>query len=81
MKILINGSSGLIGTALVAFLQAQGYQVGRLLRYQQDQHPYWDIDTATFHLKDFCEPDIVINLAGENIGDGRWTKKKATTFR
>jgi uncharacterized protein (TIGR01777 family) len=76
MKILINGSSGLIGKSLTAFLQAQGYEVGRLLRFQQDEHPYWDIDTAKFHLKDFADPDIVINLAGENIGNGRWTEKK-----
>tara|TARA_R110001583_G_scaffold51161_2_gene159689 strand:- start:12482 stop:13363 length:882 start_codon:yes stop_codon:yes gene_type:complete len=76
MKILINGSSGLIGSALTTFLKAQGYEVARLLRTQQDEHPYWDIDSANFHLKDFSYPDVIINLAGESIADGRWTEKK-----
>lgn len=76
MKILINGSSGLIGSSLIPFLKDQGYEVGRLLRFQQDEHPYWDIDTASFHLKGFSDPDIIINLAGESIANGRWTEKR-----
>lgn len=75
-KILIAGSSGLIGTALVPFLQAQGFQVGRLLRQQQDKHPYWNIDKNSFCLKEFTRPDIIINLSGEGIATGYWTKKK-----
>ncbi|WP_022941504.1 TIGR01777 family oxidoreductase [Psychromonas hadalis] len=76
MKILMIGSSGLIGTALVPYLQAQGFEVGRLLRYKQDNHPYWNIDPLCFHLNSFSHPDIIINLAGENIANGRWTEKK-----
>lgn len=76
MKILIVGSSGLIGSALVPYLQKQGFEVARLLRHKQDQSPYWSIQTASFHLKDFSNPDIIINLAGENIANGRWTKKR-----
>jgi len=76
MKVLIAGSSGLIGNALVSYLQLQGFQVGRLLRHQQDEHPYYDIDSCRFYLKDFSHPDIIINLAGENIADGRWSAQK-----
>ena len=76
MKILIIGSSGLIGTALIPYLQAQGFEVGRLLRYKQDKHPYWCIEPCCFHLKMFSHPDIIINLAGENIASSRWTKQK-----
>lgn len=75
-KILIAGSSGLIGEALVPFLQAQGFIVGRLLRKPQDQHPYWDIEKQSLHLKAFATPEVVINLAGANIASGRWTKKR-----
>jgi len=75
-KILIIGSSGLIGTALVPFLQAQGFQVGRLLRHQQDKHPDWNIAKEVFSLKEFTCPDIIINLCGEGIASGYWTKKK-----
>ena len=54
MKILIIGSSGLIGSALIPYLQSQGFEVGRLLRQQQSEHPYWDIEQASFHLKKLC---------------------------
>ena len=73
MKILIIGSSGLIGSALIPYLQEKGFQVGRLLRHKQAQHPYWDIEAKIFHLKDFSSPDIIINLAGKSIADERWT--------
>ncbi|MCP5079591.1 MAG: TIGR01777 family protein [Psychromonas sp.] len=76
MKILIIGSSGLIGSALVSYLQSQGFEVGRLLRYKQDKYPYWSVEPCCFHLKEFSHPDIIINLAGENISSGRWTKTK-----
>jgi len=75
-KILITGSSGLIGNALVPFLQAQGFMVGRLLRRPQDTEPFWDIANRSLHLKEFINPDIIINLAGENIASGRWSKQK-----
>ena len=75
MKVLIVGSSGLIGSALVPYLQKQGFEVGRLLRHVQDEHPYWSTNPVSFHLKDFSQPDIIINLAGKSIADGRWTEK------
>ena len=74
-KILIAGSSGLIGSALVPFLQAQGFEVGRLLRTPQTLHPYWDIKKHSLHLQTFTTPEVIINLAGENIASRRWTKK------
>lgn len=76
MKILIVGSSGLIGSELVPYLQRQGFEVGRLLRYKQDKHPYWSLEPISFHLQSFSHPDVIINLAGENIASGRWTDKK-----
>ncbi|WP_028865119.1 TIGR01777 family oxidoreductase [Psychromonas aquimarina] len=75
-KVLIIGSSGLIGSVLVPFLQRHGFEVGRLLRRAQDKHPYWHIENKSLHLKEFSSPNIIINLAGENIASGRWTKKK-----
>lgn len=76
MKILMIGSSGLIGSTLVPYLQAQGFEVGRLLRYKQGDHPYWNIDPICFHLNSFSHPDIIINLAGENIASNRWTAQR-----
>ncbi|MGB5447171.1 MAG: TIGR01777 family oxidoreductase [Psychromonas sp.] len=75
-KILITGSSGLVGLALTKQLTAQGYSVGRLLRSEQSDQPYWDINRKQLLLKEFANPDVVIHLAGENIGDGRWSEAK-----
>lgn len=75
-KVLISGSSGLIGSALVPFLQSQGFAVGRLLRKPQALEPYWDIQKRSFHLQTFADADVIINLAGENIASGRWTEEK-----
>ncbi|WP_372881815.1 TIGR01777 family oxidoreductase [Psychromonas sp.] len=75
-KVLISGSSGLVGSALTRLLISQGYSVGRLLRYQQADQPYWDINAKQLLLKEFANPDVVIHLAGENIGNGRWTEAK-----
>ncbi len=75
-KILITGSSGLVGSALTRLLSSQGYSVGRLLRSQQAEQPFWDINRKQLVLKEFANPDVVIHLAGENIGNGRWTEAK-----
>ncbi len=77
MKIVITGSSGLIGSALTAAFIANGDEVGRLLRVRsQDRNPYWNLESRIIDLYDFKEPDVVIHLAGDNISEGRWTKAK-----
>ena len=79
MKILISGSSGLIGTHLSAFLKRRGHTISRLIRDKNnilENDIWWDpgedeLDPATlegYH--------AVIHLAGENIASGRWTKRQ-----
>ena len=58
-KVAIGGSSGLIGTALSAFLKAQGYEVRPL--------PRRAIDPGSL-----AGVDAVVNLGGAGIADGRW---------
>ena len=77
MKILIAGSSGAVGSALVPALRAAGHEVRRLVRHAPHSieeiawHPdAGEIDVAA--LERFAA-DAVINLAGENVGAGRWT--------
>lgn len=75
MKILIAGASGLIGSALIPSLKADGAEVTRLVRStpkpgEVEWHPNQDaMDPA--RLEGF---DAVINLAGENVAAGRWTE-------
>jgi uncharacterized protein (TIGR01777 family) len=74
MKVLIAGASGLVGSALIPALEAEGAEVTRLVRSSAgageiEWHPNNDqIDGKS--LEGF---DAVINLAGENIAAGRWT--------
>lgn len=75
MKVLIAGASGLVGTALISTLNAEGVEVVRMVRSaprfgEIEWHPNQDsIDPA--HLDGF---EAVINLAGENLAAGRWTE-------
>src|SRR5262249_26279931 len=75
MKIAIAGASGLVGSALIPSLEAEGHEVTRLVRSapragEIEWHPNQDeVDAAK--LKGF---DAVINLAGENIAGARWTE-------
>ena len=75
MKVLIAGASGLIGSALIQPLAAEGAEVTRLVRStpkpgEIEWHPNQDaMDPA--RLEGF---DAIINLAGENVAAGRWTE-------
>ncbi|UZJ31699.1 TIGR01777 family oxidoreductase [Streptomyces endophytica] len=75
MRIAITGSTGLIGTALVRSLRADGHDVVRLVRRAPAaaDEVRWDparqqVDTAGLT---GCE--AVVHLAGAGVGDHRWT--------
>jgi len=73
INILVTGASGLIGSALVPSLKQLGYCVHRLKRTVNNTTPYWDIEQQTINLNGAPEPDIIIHLAGMNIGQSRWS--------
>ena len=77
MRILLTGSSGLIGHALLTFLAADGHKVVRLTRPQpaRGRHILWDPDAGTIEADDLEDFDAVVHLAGETIV-GRWTAEK-----
>ena len=72
MKVLITGSSGLIGTALSKPLTAGGHSEIRLQRQNNDpDSPVWNPEIC---LKDLARVGgiyAVVHLASENITDGR----------
>src|SRR5450631_390617 len=79
MKIMVTGSSGLVGSALVAFLNKEGHEVKRLVRnvgIVEEDTLCWDPQHCEVNPEDFEANDVLINLAGENIASGWWTPEK-----
>ena len=77
MKIAIAGSSGLIGSALVEQLRADGHEVLRLVRRPAiaATEVSWDPTAKRIDLPKLEGVEVIINLAGAGVGDRRWTKK------
>ena len=75
MKVVVTGSTGLIGSALVRNLRADNHEVRRLVRHtpRAADETHWHPSSG------FLEPavvdgvDAVVHLAGAGIGDHRWT--------
>ena len=77
MNILLTGSTGLIGSALIEHLSKHGHKVFPLYRNPESEKlHYWLPEEKRIHLDDEIRLDAVIHLAGENIADSRWSKKK-----
>jgi uncharacterized protein (TIGR01777 family) len=74
-NILISGSSGFIGSALVAFLSTAGHTVLRLVRHEpRNEHERsWDPSGGVLAPAVFDGIDVVIHLGGESIVGQRWT--------
>ncbi len=74
MHIVVSGSSGLIGTALVDRLRREGHEVVRLVRRAPGTgEAQWDPTAGKLDVGVIDAADAVINLAGAGIGDHRWT--------
>lgn len=77
MNILITGSSGLIGTTLNDNLVKSGHTVYNMDRRPHSDCPfYWQPDKNIISFDESIRIDTVINLAGSNIANGRWTEAK-----
>ena len=83
MKILISGSHGLVGTALITALERDGHDVFRLVRYApgSDREIEWSPDRYSIALAQIEEFDAVVHLAGESIAEGRWTEARKKQIR
>jgi uncharacterized protein (TIGR01777 family) len=78
MDIAVTGSNGLIGSALVAALEADGHTVRRLVRggASGDGRVAWDPMAGTIDAAALAGIDAVVHLAGEGIGERRWTPEQ-----
>jgi len=79
VKILVTGSSGFIGTALCARLDAADHEVVPVARNNGPaiaDSLEWDVDAGKIDFRAIQGSDAIIHLAGENIADGRWDDAK-----
>jgi uncharacterized protein len=83
MKVLIFGGAGFVGRNLADELLANGYQVFIVTRNLRKtvnnlgnkvQVIEWDNISPLASINGLQEIDVVINLAGESIGNRRWSK-------
>ncbi|MBC8000122.1 MAG: TIGR01777 family protein, partial [Leptolyngbya sp.] len=89
-KVLITGSHGMLGSALVNYLSTQGHQVSRLVRSNEDvkgtSEIVWDAsrvdppDTLVKRLN-VERFDAVIHLAGANIAEKAWTHDRKALIK
>jgi uncharacterized protein (TIGR01777 family) len=83
MRVLISGSSGLVGSALIPSLVQGGHTVVRLARSGTGgtDRILWNPaakEIAPASIKGF---DAVVHLAGENIAGARWTEERKRKIR
>ncbi|MEU4601906.1 TIGR01777 family oxidoreductase [Kribbella sp. NPDC023972] len=70
MKYVLAGASGFLGTALARDLSANGHQVIRLVRRtpSDSNEVRWDPARGDLDPAALGDPDVLVNLAGANIG-------------
>lgn len=80
MKIVVAGGSGFLGEPLVKQLLGRGDEVAVLTRnpshVRAGRAVQWDGRTQGAWSSEVTSADVVINLAGENVGEGRWTDER-----
>jgi len=80
MDVLITGGSGLVGSHLSKKLKEKGYEVAILSRKKHgdpDTRTYlWDPGKNKIEKEAIDKAGFIIHLAGANISDKRWTKKR-----
>ena len=87
MTVAITGSTGLVGTALAAFLTGGGHTVVRLARSReaaardwgpQQRAVYWNVADGEIDTAALAEaaPDVAVHLAGEPVFGIAYTEAK-----
>jgi uncharacterized protein len=84
LRVLVSGSSGLIGSALVKSLRERGDTVVRLVRSESatsEPSVVWDPQGGKIDPDDIEGYDAAIHLAGSSVAEGRWTAARKAEIR
>jgi uncharacterized protein (TIGR01777 family) len=78
MRVAVTGASGLLGSALVRELGGEGDEVLRVVRREPVQgiEIRWDPARGDTDPGAWNGVDAIVNLAGEGIASGRWTRER-----
>src|SRR6266516_659901 len=83
MKIVVSGSTGLVGSALTPVLASLGHEILPLVRRRPapgERVLAWDPERAMIDRAGLEGIDVVIHLAGEKVF-GRWSPAKKQRIR
>ena len=83
MRILVSGSHGLVGKALINSLTSDGHEIVRLVRGKPAGavEIEWRPNEGRLDAAALEGLDAVVHLAGESIASGRWTGEKKRAIR
>ena len=83
MRIIVSGSHGLVGKALIKALSADGHDIYRLVRHapNAEREIEWSPDRYSIQISRIEGFDAVYHLAGESIASGRWNDEKKKRIR
>lgn len=78
MDVVVTGSGGLVGSALVPALWEAGHQVRRLVRRPPTatDEVQWDPEGGTIDVDGLAGIDAAVHLAGEGIAEKRWSDEQ-----
>lgn len=83
MRVVVTGSTGLIGSGLVPRLRAEGHDVLRLVRREPSaaDEVQWDPAGRRLDPAALAGVEAAVHLAGVGVGDRRWTPRYRATIR
>jgi uncharacterized protein (TIGR01777 family) len=78
LRIAVTGSTGIVGSQLVSFLEAADHHVVPIVRRSTGARDevHWNPESGSIDAEKLEGIDAVIHLAGESIAQGRWTTAK-----
>jgi hypothetical protein len=79
LRLLVSGTTGMLGRPLVVFLRSSGHDVVRLVRSRRavrEDAIFWDPTKDEYDTSDFEGFDAVIHLAGRNVASHLWSQEE-----
>ena len=78
MIVAITGATGTIGSAVGTHLREMGHEVICISRNRDHADVFWNPSEGLIESQGLDGIDAIIHLAGESIGNRRWSKRQKT---